>query len=401
MKSNIFKSIVFAIVCSSAFLYAEPYMAARTGLKCAVCHVNISGGGKRTDFGVEYTYYKLNMNLIKPQRSQYFGGRINKNISVGANFRWLTGAKLPYEPSAMPADEILALQEEFGNTVNIDSTTILYKETYKKEKEYIPLNDWKESDIYFQFDMIPDRLMFYFDLETKASVTTRELFGMAKHDFLNSYVKVGKMLLPYGLRIINDEQPFIRNSVSQFTYDKRGIGYEIGIEPGPFSFIVNMTGTGNWSTVGTIVFRKWRIGGSLARSTPVYSGGMLGDDYVWGTFAGGNFGRFTLLGEFDVRTYDDPKIADYAHFLEANFLVIDGLNLKVINEFLARSTDLPVIGTEQGIPYGRNGKDRTIVGLEVFPIPFVKLSCLYVLNRDVPESPDNQDQILFKFHGYF
>ncbi|MFQ5640652.1 MAG: hypothetical protein ACE5IR_21950 [bacterium] len=332
---------------------AEPYLAMRTGYKCSQCHNNQSGGGKRTGFGVIYAQTRLYMRRLGTEgKPVFFSGRMDRFISVGANVRFENVSLFKYE-------------------------NILTEENSASNNNRIP-----EANLYFLFELVPDALSIYADQTLAPGNANRELFGLLQNLPLNSYFKVGRMLLPYGLRL-RDDEAFIRNETG-YTYNKHDTGAEIGLEPGPFSLIANVT-QNQFSVVGSTVFRRFRIGGSYARNT------TIGNDYVFGAFAGANFGRFTLLGEGDLITRGG--VDRFAGLAEINLLLSRGLNLKTTYEFFDRNRD---------IPNARDGQERFTLGVEPFLTQFMQLGIFYRFNRFIPQNAQlNRDQLFVQFHFFF
>lgn len=332
---------------------AEPYLAIRTGFKCSQCHVNRTGGGKRTDFGMIYSQTRLYMKIIRSsKRSSFFDGKLNELISMGANFRADDVSLFEFESSG-------GEEADFSNNTRIS-----------------------EANLYFQIDVVPDALTFYVDQTLAPNSTNRELFGMIQNLPMNSYLKVGRILLPYGFRLL-DNDAFIRNRTG-YTYNRSGTGLEVGLEPGPFSLVANVTDS-QLSLIGSTVFRRVRVGGSFGRNI------RRSGDFVFGAFAGVNFGRFTLLGEGDWINIDD--IDRFAGIAELNFLIRQGLNFKFTYEFFDRNTD---------VSNDRDGQDRFTIGVEPFITQFMQIGIFYRINRFIPQNvPLNQDQLTLQFHVFF
>src|SRR5690606_10585957 len=113
-----------------------------------------------------------------------------------------------------------------------------------------------ESNVYLNVELVKNFLSFYVD-QNMAAGSNREIWMMARNLPLNSYVKVGRTLLPYGYRLM-DDQAFIRTKMN-YTYGRQDLAGEVGLEPGPFSVIANLTNA-HLSTVGSVVFRNFRVG---------------------------------------------------------------------------------------------------------------------------------------------
>jgi hypothetical protein len=89
-----------------------------------------------------------------------------------------------------------------------------------------------------------------------------------------------------------------------------------------------------------------------------------------------------FLGEADLMfdSFDDPASTDRDQvlaFVEADWLIIRGLNLKVTHGFQD-----PTASIREGVGGRPEDQDdertRTRVGLEAFPVPFVQLSSFWV-----------------------
>lgn len=340
-------------VSKTSTIRAEPYLAIRTGFKCSQCHVNQTGGGKRTDFGVIYSQTNLYMEFLRTaNKSGFFDGKLSQSISIGTNLR-------------IDDISLFGYQSSEGETGDFSNNT------------RIP-----EANIYFLVDVVPDVLSVYADQTLAPSAANREFFGMLQNLPFNSYVKVGRMLLPFGLRL-RDDEAFIRNETG-YTYNRHDVGLEVGLEPGRYSLVANLT-ENQLSTVGSVTFRGFRIGGSFGRNI------RKTNDYVFGAFSGLNFGRFTLLGEAD--WIKQATIERFAALAELNFLVGRGFNFKATYEFFDRNRD---------VPNERDGQERITLGVEPFVTQFMQVGVFYRINRFIPQNiAENQDQLIVQFHVFF
>lgn len=334
---------------------AEPYLSVRTGFRCSQCHVNRTGGGGRTEFGTIYAQTRLAV-----WGTAFRSPALNELFSIGANFRVLSSGTVS---QATPRTAVAI----------------------------------EEANLQLEARLITDVLAVYVD-ETvgPGSASTREAFILLERLPLEGFVKAGKFLLPYGLRLVDDAE-FVRQRTG-FTYDTPDQGVEVGIEPGPLSFFLALSngtqGAGESNSEkqltasAALVFPRVRFGASAARNDA-----PNGRRDVVGGFGGLSVGRFTFLGELDaIRDSPSagPDLRQFAAYLEGDFLVRRGLNLKTTYGFLDPNRAI-----------GENARIRVRFGLEAFPVAFLQLSTFYVLLQDIPQATTDLDQVHIELHAYF
>src|SRR5690606_39551320 len=66
---------------------AEPYFAAREGMKCVACHVSPSGGGMRNQFGNIWAQTMLPARRIEVEDVPMWTGALSPYLAVGGNLR--------------------------------------------------------------------------------------------------------------------------------------------------------------------------------------------------------------------------------------------------------------------------------------------------------------------------
>ncbi|MAD52024.1 MAG: hypothetical protein QF847_01350 [Candidatus Marinimicrobia bacterium] len=380
------KLLITLLVLSFSAIIAEPYMATRTGYKCSQCHVNRTGGGKRTSFGFAYTQTQMPVFQIKPKgTSSSFSNIISDHLSVGANFR--------------VANKTILGTDSTRNLVGQDADMRM------NNSITIP-----EANIYLEISAIPDLLLFYVDENFAPGAASREAFAMIYNLPLNSYIKFGRIMMPFGLRLLDDgtDGAYIRSKTGFNSYGRQEAAYEIGIEPGPFSLITAVANGLNSesmdkqiTTVGSVVFRRIRIGGSYS-----FNKGKEYTEHVAGIFAGGNQGVFTWMFEHDFINKIDSEgnpISNYGDFdltgnLTATFASLDILLYSGVNLKIAYDKFDPMS------KWKSDELDRWTFGLEIFPVQFLQVSAFYRY-RTAPSleiyNSENEDQIFIETQFFF
>ena len=362
----------------SNIAHAEPYLAIQEGYKCSKCHVNMTGGGKRTDFANIYVQTRLSSRFLNwrdylpalgededaeenplksDSSSSFFSGRLNDYIAIGGDFRAL------YEAVDTPGE---------GRD-----------DTFNQRKQ----------NIYLEIDLIPERVIFYQTLDGGGDA--REIFGLLKGELAQEpyYLKVGQFFLPYGLRL-QDDTAFTR-AVTGFTYGTTDVGIELGYEPGAWALhIAGSNGTG--SSLETNLSK--RITASAAYVQKKYRGGISystnsdADDVetqIYGLYAGAQFGRVGLLIETDI--VDVENVEQLVSILELNFLIARGQNLKLSYEYHDPDEDI-----------FENANERYSLVYEPFLNQFFQLRTGARDNSGIPQNPSlNTSSYFLELHLYF
>jgi hypothetical protein len=373
---------------------AEPYMAVREGLKCSGCHVNVTGGGKRTEIiaahGRDILHYPDFFKEISAP-AEAFTGEIHRFVGIGANLR---------------ASNTAIFQEK-GADGTVDNNTAFRGRLDENELEV------NEAVGFLEVRLIPDYLTFYVDQRFAPQTDTREVWGMLRGVFpWSGFIKAGEMFLPYGLQL-QDDDAFIRGgrngSVNTgFSFDQQQAAVEIGVEPGPFSVIaavsegaprdrdVQVTATAYTllSDLEIPIVRNFLLGASFSRVGPPDVQTLL-----FGFFTGVSMGPFTYLGEVDFRSDKDDTTGGksrgrFIHYSEGNYLLFDWLNLKVAFDYadddgdLSRRTD--------------DSENRFSIGFEPFWNRFLQTRVFYRVSNGIESNPThNQDLWIAELHAFF
>lgn len=355
---------------------AEPYLAIQEGYKCSKCHVNMTGGGKRTDFANIYVQTRLANDFFDWRRfgkkadddekenpvktdsqSSFFSGRLNDYVAIGGDFRAL------FEKTSPP-----------GGTGT---------ETFNQRKQ----------NIYLQVDLVPDHVIFYQTLAGGGDA--QEIFGLLKGEIkeLPYYLKVGQFFLPYGLRL-QDDTAYTR-ATTGFTYGTSDVGVEFGFEPGSWALHVAAT-NGTGSSLETnrskrvtsslaYVRKLFRLGGSY--STNKDAQGV--ETVISGINGGVQLGRVGILAEGAI--IDDSRIEQRATIVEFNLLLSRGNNLKFSYEYY--DPDRKIF---------ENARERYSVVYEPFLNQFTQLRVGYRDSRGIPQNPGFNTNLYFaELHLFF
>ncbi|MBI2060738.1 MAG: hypothetical protein HYT87_13295 [Nitrospirae bacterium] len=321
--------------------YGEPYLAVRSGEKCLVCHVNMTGGGKRTDHGAKYGQKYL--PIIESEPVSF---RFSNVLAIGSDVRVDESNRRYRKPESLRS----SLAPGVAPTKNGNGV------------------EAGQASFYVEANMLDSAVNFYLDESFAPAATTREVFMRAEHLDSRSYVKVGHFFMPYGLRVVNNET-FIREQTG-YTMTQGGDGIELGLEPDPIDLtsvriaVVDDAATGpDASGVVEAVHDLFRIGASGG-----YQSGDGSDRSALGEYLGIRLTRYAqILQELDFLSEIRPGKDETAliHYLEANVTPHKGVNLKGFYERWSPSKGAASLC--------RAGLDRFGGGVETFPVPFVRL----------------------------
>ena len=337
---------------------AEPYLAVESGLKCANCHVNPSGGGKRNAFGTLYARNEISARALQLSegRMPWTGDVVSRWLAVGGDFR--------------------------GGYASVDVPG------FAEQSD----TDVSRATVYAEIRAVPDLLSLYVDQKIAPDGSdNREAYLKLTPLDGKLTVKAGQMFVPFGLRL-EDDNTFVRQAtgVSFLTPDD---GVEVGLELAKWStqlaVIDGPSGADDQiSATAVYVQPKWRVGASVNTSEDAF-----GDREMQSVFAGLKTGPISWLAELSVVGDEAPSGERdfYATLLEGNWRLRKGHNLKVGYEYLEPDDDRD-----------EDEQERYSLVWEYNPIQFVQSRIGVRRYNGIPNiAISNRDEVFAQLHVYF
>jgi len=354
--------LLAALVGAPATAFAEPYLAARQGFKCLLCHVNPTGGGMRTAFGNAYAQNTLAAKRVQTLGVDVWSDALDNLLSLGGDLR--TGATHTSVPDQADRSAF----------------------------------ETQELRLYVAANVIPDRLLIYIDQglapggSRNQETYARLLFAEGRY-----YLKAGQFYLPYGLRL-EDDTAFIREApgINMTTPDN---GFELGYERGRWTIqLAGSNGTSGGtendqgkqaSLRGEYVASAWRLGASGN-----FNHTEAGDRQMQNVFAGLRTGPFVWLAEADYVTDDSFATGErslWAGLLETNWGYAAGHNLKATGEYLDPDADVD-----------EDQQARYSLVWEYTPIQFLQARLGARVYDGIPQNDlQNRQHFFIELHGFF
>ena len=355
-------SLALVLLClAGVSTHAEPYLAVQTGMKCMQCHVNPTGGGMRNSFGNAFAATQMAAQRIDTG-DQGWLGEISRYLAVGGDFRG--NASLTDVPNARSISEF----------------------------------EVEEARLYVNVSPIPERLSIYIDQRlapgASSNMEAYARYWTADHSW---YVKAGQMYLPFGLRL-EDDSAFTRQvpGINMTTPDS---AVEAGWESGPWSaqLAVSNGSSGadetdnrkQFTTQATYVQSLWRLGAAFNANNA-----EEGDRRAYGVFGGLKTGPISWLAEADLVTdesFEEGERDLVSGLLEANWLIVQGHNLKVTAEYFEPDRDVD-----------EDEQTRGSVVYEFTPVQFVQLRAGARIYDGIPQNDLQNRRLYFvQVHGFF
>jgi hypothetical protein len=332
--------IAVFILFAAPAVRAEPYLAVQTGYKCVQCHVNPTGGGLRTQFGLVFAENTMPMNKLPEGAPVWLGQAVQDIVRVGGDLR--------------------------AQYFNLSTP-------HQSSNNGFQLEQFR---LYADITVLPNLLGIYVD-EQVAPDGAQNMEAYARIGSQSSwYAKAGQFYLPFGWRL-QDQSSFPREaSLVNMAAPDRGV--EFGMERGKWSAQVDITNgslgftnngldespKGHQFTVNVMRTESiWRVGASA-----LYRHSEFGDRNEAALYAGLHTGPVVWLTEADLIHSADsptpgaPSQTTIPAFIEADWLIYRGNNLKLTYDYLdpQRRTD-------------GNGQSRWSFVYELTPFPFIQL----------------------------